>query len=82
MMKTAVTVTFSGAVAFDAPLSGWDVARVRSIERMFRSAAAFDSDLGGWDTAAFVSLRYAFFGATAFGGEGMSCWETAHITDM
>ena len=39
---------FSGADAFDADISGWDVGRVTTFEGMFFRANAFTQDLSKW----------------------------------
>jgi surface protein len=47
---------FSGAVAFNQPLSGWNVSNVISMNSMFNNATAFNQDIGNWDISEVVNF--------------------------
>merc|ERR1719183_1516491 len=57
---------FSGASAFNADLSKWDVSAVTNMEFMFLEASSFDQDLSKWDVSKVTDMMCMFRGASAF----------------
>jgi len=70
--------TFSGALAFDGDVSGWDVSGVTTLEGTFANAAAFNSDVGGWDVSSVITLESTFSGARTFDANLVS-WIVASV---
>ena len=72
---------FSGATAFNADLSGWDVSRVTRMNNTFQGALAFNGDISDWDVSAVTSMNDMFANTAAFNGD-ISGWNVSAVTSM
>ena len=66
---------------FNAPIGGWDVSQVKSMQGMFSFAYAFNQDIGGWDVSQVTDMQGMFSTATAF-NQDVGGWDVSQVTDM
>jgi surface protein len=78
---TNMTFMFAGAVAFNSPISSWNVAEVTNMESMFAGASAFNQEIGQWDVSRVTSMASMFAGASAFNQE-IGQWDVSRVTSM
>jgi uncharacterized repeat protein (TIGR01451 family) len=78
---TDMSFMFSGAIQFNADISGWNTAAVFNMQSMFTSATAFNQNIGSWNTAALNFTTGMFRDATSF-NQDISSWNTAAVTNM
>jgi len=57
---------FYGAVSFNQPLNGWNVAKVTNMNSMFSTASSFDQRLGDWRLDSVADMGYMFSDASVF----------------
>jgi hypothetical protein len=57
-------------------ISGWNVAAVTSMGRLFFGKPTFNADIGGWNVASVGNMYDMFWLATAF-NQDISAWNTA-----
>lgn len=69
------------AYDFNENLTGWDTARVVTMEQLFLDARSFDGDVSTWNTGRVVSMRETFGRATSFRGD-VSQWDVSRVTTM
>jgi len=72
---------FTGASAFNANLSSWDVSSVTKMGYMFYQASAFNADLSSWDVSSVTDMRNMFREASAFNAD-ISGWDTSSVMIM
>ena len=72
---------FQGAAAFNYPLEGWDVSRVKTMQRMFYSAFSFNLPLNGWNTASLTNTVDMFRYARIF-NQPVDNWDVSQVTAM
>lgn len=78
---TDMSSMFTGAVAFDQDLDGWDVSGVTDMTNMFSFASTFNGDISGWDTSAVTGMNFMFHGAAAF-NQDIGGWDVSSVTSM
>ena len=71
---------FKDAAGFNADISSWDVANVRTMEGMFRGATSFDQDISSWNVRAVTTMKY-MFRDTPF-NQPIGVWNTSNVEDM
>lgn len=76
---TDLSEMFSGATAFNADVSGWDVSGVTDMSAMF-SGSGFTGDVAGWDVSSVTSMG-GMFSDTGFNGD-VSQWQTTSLVDV
>ena len=57
------------AATFNAPLLGWDTAKVKSLVGFLSSATSFNGDISAFDTRSVTSMANAFKKARKFNGD-------------
>ncbi|NAS14464.1 BspA family leucine-rich repeat surface protein, partial [Poritiphilus flavus] len=64
-------------------LSGWNVATVTDMSRMFYLARTFNADIGSWDVSKVTDMSEMFTGSSSFTGTAsLSNWNVSSVTDM
>src|SRR5690606_7551616 len=63
---------------FNQDISGWDVSRVFSMERMFDGAKNFNQDISGWDVSSVENMALMFYGAERF-NQDISGWNMGKV---
>ncbi|MFD1628742.1 BspA family leucine-rich repeat surface protein [Pseudopedobacter beijingensis] len=72
---------FSGASAFNKPVSGWDVSKVENMSGMFQHATSFDQELDSWSVAAVKDMTDMFSGASSF-NHALNGWNVSAVKNM
>ena len=54
---------FYGASPFNQDISGWDVAKVETMEKMFYLASSFNQDVSDWSVSAAATINDMFTGS-------------------
>lgn len=67
---------FRDAEGFNADISSWDVASVRSMEGMFRGASGFDRDISSWSTPRVSTMKYMCVHWTCVTTRSLDYWTT------
>lgn len=71
---------FRAALAFDQPLSAWDVRRVTQMEFMFAGAVRFNQPLSTWDVRSVRSTQHMFTRAFSF-NQPLADWRLDSVRD-
>ena len=72
---------FREASAFDQPIGGWRVNKVRDMEKMFRDASVFNNNIGAWKTSLVTNMGDMFQFAAAF-NQPIGDWSVGAVTNM
>ena len=78
---TNMSMMFTGAVALNQPIGGWDVSKVTNMSHMFTGATAFNQPIGGWDVSQVTDMWRMFYGASAF-NQPIGGWDVSQVTFM
>jgi surface protein len=62
-------VNVPNVATFNAPLLGWDTAKVKSLVGFLSSATSFNGDVSAFDTSSVTSMANAFKKAHKFNGD-------------
>ena len=66
---------------FNEDLSGWDTARVTTMQYMFYMASSFNGNISSWDSSLVTDMSGMFAGASLFNGN-LSSWDISRVTNM
>jgi surface protein len=66
---------------FNEPLNKWDMAKAKTLDRMFERAEKFNQDLDDWETSEVTSMQAVFVAALAFNGK-IGSWNTGNVKNM
>ena len=81
---TSMEGMFHGAIAFNQPISSWDVSRVETMEKMFSAngdAMTFNQPLDTWDVSNVLTMDVMFNTATQF-NQPLSSWDVSRVESM
>ena len=77
---TDMSYMFSGAIAFNQPLSNWNVSNVTDMVFMFE-AKSFNQPLDNWDVSNVTKMSCMFYRARSF-NQPLNNWNVSNVTNM
>jgi len=77
---TDMSYMFSGANAFNQPLSNWNVSNVTDMIFMFE-AKSFNQPLDNWDVSNVTKMSCMFYRARSF-NQPLNNWNVSNVTNM
>jgi surface protein len=72
---------FNGAIAFNQPISNWNVSKDTTMLRMFQTANAFNQNIGSWAVDSVTNMSGMFKSAIAF-NQNISGWHVVKVKTM
>ena len=72
---------FKDAIAFDQPITDWDVSSVTLMNSMFEGALAFNRSMPDWDVASVTRMDLMFKNAAQFNAS-IANWDTGEVLTM
>ncbi len=78
---TDLSDMFADAIAFNQPLSNWDVSKVTDTSGMFWAAMQFDQPLNNWDVSHVTNMHHMFYGTWKF-NQPLGNWDVSNVKQM
>ena len=78
---TNIASIFSGAVAFNQDVSGWDFTNITYLGSLFNGATSFNQPLNSWTMTTITDISSMFVGATSF-NQPLNNWDVSNVDYM